>query len=70
MNRSMSHPGSCEAYRKLVDGIIFPRKLLEQIQIRTDRRRYRVLTAEGQKSSWLSTPRLLAAGIAQTKARP
>ena len=33
--------------RKLVDGIIFPRKLLEQIQIRTDRRRYRVLTPEG-----------------------
>ena len=33
--------------RKLVDGIIFPRKLLEQIQIRTDRRRYRLLSPEG-----------------------
>lgn len=33
--------------RKLVDGIIFPRKLLEQIQVRTDRRRYRLLSPEG-----------------------
>src|SRR5512136_1726978 len=33
--------------RKLVDGMIFPRKLLEQIQVRTDRRRYRVLSPEG-----------------------
>ena len=33
--------------RKLVDGIIFPRKLLEQISIRTDRRRYRVTSPEG-----------------------
>jgi CHAD domain-containing protein len=33
--------------RKLVDGIIFPRKLLEQIQVRTDRRRYRVVSPEG-----------------------
>jgi triphosphatase len=32
--------------RKLVDGIIFPRKLLEHIQIRTDRRRYRLLSPE------------------------
>jgi hypothetical protein len=30
--------------RKLVDGIIFPRKLLEQVQVRTDRRRYRVIS--------------------------
>ena len=36
-----------KSIRKLVDGIIFPRKLLEQIQIRTDRRRYRVLSPEG-----------------------
>jgi len=33
--------------RKLVDGIIFPRNLLEQIQVRTDRRRYRVISPEG-----------------------
>ena len=33
--------------RKLVDGMIFPRKLLEQIQVRTDRRRYRVISPEG-----------------------
>jgi triphosphatase len=33
--------------RKLVDGMIFPRKLLEQIQVRTDRRPYRVITPEG-----------------------
>ena len=33
--------------RKLVDGIIFPRKLLEHIPIRTDRRRYRVTSPEG-----------------------
>jgi triphosphatase len=33
--------------RKLVDGVIFPRKLLEQVQVRTDRRRYRVLSPEG-----------------------
>lgn len=32
--------------RKLVEGMIFPRKLLEQIQIRTDRRRYRVISPE------------------------
>ena len=32
--------------RKLVDGIIFPRKLLEQIQVRTNRRRYRLLSPE------------------------
>ena len=35
--------------RKLVDGMIFPRKLLEQIQVRTDRRRYRVISPEGAK---------------------
>jgi CHAD domain-containing protein len=33
--------------RKLVDEVIFPRKLLEQIQVRTDRKRYRVLSPEG-----------------------
>jgi inorganic triphosphatase YgiF len=33
--------------RKLVDGIVFPRNLLEQIQVRTDRRRYRVISPEG-----------------------
>ena len=33
--------------RKLVDGIVFPRNLLEQIQVRTDRRRYRVMSPEG-----------------------
>ncbi len=32
--------------RKLVDHIIFPRKLLEQVQIRTYRRRYRVVSPE------------------------
>jgi CHAD domain-containing protein len=31
---------------KLVDGMLFPRKLLEQIQVRTDRRRYRVISPE------------------------
>jgi triphosphatase len=35
--------------RKLVDGIISPRKLLEQILIRTDRRRYRVVSPEEGK---------------------
>jgi triphosphatase len=33
--------------RKLVDGMIFPRKLIEQVQIRTDRRRYRIISPEG-----------------------
>ncbi len=33
--------------RKLVDEMIFPRKLLEQIQVRTDRHRYRVISPEG-----------------------
>ena len=33
--------------RKRVGGIIFPRKLLEQIQVRTDRRRYRLVSPEG-----------------------
>lgn len=33
--------------RKIVDEMIFPRKLLEQIQVRTDRRRYRVVSPEG-----------------------
>jgi len=33
--------------RKRVDRIIFPRKLLEQIQVRTERRRYRVVSPEG-----------------------
>ncbi len=33
--------------RKLVDGMIFPRKLMEQVQIRTERRRYRVTSPEG-----------------------
>jgi triphosphatase len=32
--------------RKHIEGMIWPRKLLEHIQIRTDRRRYRVITAE------------------------
>ncbi len=32
--------------RKLVDDIIFPRRLLEQVQIRTSRRRYRVVSPE------------------------
>jgi CHAD domain-containing protein len=31
---------------KLVKGIIYPRKLLEQVQVRTDRRRYRVVSPE------------------------
>jgi inorganic triphosphatase YgiF len=33
--------------RKFVEGMIFPRKLLEQVQVRTDRRRYRVISPEG-----------------------
>jgi CHAD domain-containing protein len=33
--------------RKLVDGIIFPRKLLEHIRVSTDRRRYQLLSPEG-----------------------
>jgi len=32
--------------RKVVDGTIFPRRLLEQVQIRTSRRRYRVISPE------------------------
>jgi triphosphatase len=35
--------------RDLIDGITYPRKLLEHIQVRTDRRRYRVGTPEGAK---------------------
>lgn len=35
--------------RNLVEGIIFPRKLLEHIQVRTDRRPYRVISPEGAK---------------------
>ncbi|MGD0234481.1 MAG: CHAD domain-containing protein, partial [Syntrophorhabdales bacterium] len=33
--------------RKVVDEMIFPRKLLEQIQVRTDRHHYRVISPEG-----------------------
>ncbi len=33
--------------RKVIDGITFPRKLLEHVQVSTDRRRYRILTPEG-----------------------
>jgi len=33
--------------RKLIDSIIFPRKLLEHIQVSTDRRRYQMLSPEG-----------------------
>jgi len=33
--------------RKLIDGLIFPRKLLEHIQVSTDRRRYQILSPEG-----------------------
>jgi triphosphatase len=35
--------------RKIVAGVIFPRKLLEQVLVRTDRRRYPVLSPEGAK---------------------
>ena len=55
--------------RKLVDGIIFPRKLLEQIQIRTDRRRYRVLSPEGAEIELaFDTSSFSLRGLAQTKA--
>ena len=33
--------------RKLVEEMIFPRKLLEQVQVRTQSRRYRVISPEG-----------------------
>ena len=33
--------------RKMIDGLIFPRKLLEHIQVCTDRRRYRSFSPEG-----------------------
>jgi len=33
--------------RKFVDQMIFPRKLIEQIQVRTDRHHYRVISPEG-----------------------
>jgi len=33
--------------RKLIDSLIFPRKLLEHIQVSTDRRRYQILSPEG-----------------------
>ena len=33
--------------RKLVDEMIFPRKLIEQVQVRTDRELYRVVSPEG-----------------------
>lgn len=33
--------------KELVEGIIYPRKLLEHVQIRTERRRYRVTSPEG-----------------------
>lgn len=35
--------------RDQIDGIIYPRKLLEHIKISTDRRRYRVVSPEGAK---------------------
>ncbi len=35
--------------RNQIDGIIYPRKLLEHIKISTDRRRYRVVSPEGAK---------------------
>lgn len=33
--------------RKLVDEMIYPRKLIEQVQVRTDRERYRVVSPQG-----------------------
>jgi CHAD domain-containing protein len=33
--------------RELIDGLIFPRKLLEHIQVSTDRRRYQIFSSEG-----------------------
>lgn len=40
---------SIKQIREEIDGIIYPRKLLEHVQVRTDRRRYRVLSPEGAK---------------------
>ncbi|MBU2262646.1 MAG: CHAD domain-containing protein [Proteobacteria bacterium] len=40
---------SVKQIREAIDGIIYPRKLLEHIQVRTDRRRYRVLSPEGAR---------------------
>ena len=34
--------------RKLIEGIIFPRKLLEQVQVRTNCQRYRIISPEGR----------------------
>jgi len=33
--------------REVIEGIIYPRKLLEHVQVRTERRRYRVLSTKG-----------------------
>jgi triphosphatase len=38
---------SVKKIRKLVDGVIFPRKLIEHIRVITDRRLYRVVSPEG-----------------------
>lgn len=40
---------SVRQIREEIDGIIYPRRLLEQVQIRTDRRLYRLLSPEGAR---------------------
>ena len=48
--------------RDLIDDIIYPRKLLEHIQVRTDRRRYRVALPKERKSSLPSMRRASRCG--------
>src|SRR5574340_928973 len=51
LNKTVKIPAdiAVKQIKKLVDDIISPRKLLEHIQVRTERRRYRVASPEGAK---------------------
>jgi len=40
---------SVKQIREEIEGIVYPRKLLEQVQVRTDRRLYRVASPEGAR---------------------
>ena len=55
--------------RKQVNEIIYPRKLLEQILIRTNRRRYLAVSPEGTKFELPLTHQLFRGCVIQTPAR-
>jgi CHAD domain-containing protein/uncharacterized protein YjbK len=57
--------------RKQIEGILFPRNLLEHIQIRTDRRRYRVISPEDAEIELaFDTSRFVLRGLHKTRRTP